>query len=88
MLKNLNTCHNNPKNSSTTKINKHTPSGYSLFTYCSFDTTKNKLDYYTGKNCMKNLCLDLKENATKIISYGKKKKRNDTINKRRKENTS
>ena len=32
------------------KINKHTPSGYSLFTQCSFDTKKNKLDYYRGKN--------------------------------------
>ena len=25
----MNTCDNNPKTSSTTKINKHTPSGYS-----------------------------------------------------------
>ena len=25
---------------STTKISKHTPSGYSLFTHCSFDETK------------------------------------------------
>ena len=25
---------------STTEINKHTPAGYSLFTHCSFDTTK------------------------------------------------
>ena len=32
------------------KINKHTPSGYSLFTQCSFDTKKNKLDYYRDKN--------------------------------------
>ena len=23
-------------------MNEHTPSGYSLFTQCSFDTTKNK----------------------------------------------
>ena len=44
LLEKMNTCHNNPEKSSTTKINKHTPSGYSLFTYCSFDTTKNKLD--------------------------------------------
>ena len=35
---------------------------------------------------MKNFCLDLKEQATKIINP--EKKRNDTINKRRKENTS
>ena len=31
----------------------YTPSGYSLFTHCSFDKTKNKLDYYRGKDCMK-----------------------------------
>ena len=72
LLEKMNTCHNNPEKSSTTKINKHTPSGYSLFTQCSFDTTKNKLDYYRGKNCMKNFCLDLREHATKIINYEKK----------------
>ena len=46
LLEKMNTCYNNPEKSSTTKINKHTPSGYSLFTQCSFDTTKSKLDYY------------------------------------------
>ena len=68
----MNTCYNNPEKSSATKINKHTPSGYSLFTHCSFDGTKNKLDHYRGKNCMKNFCLDLREHATKIINYDKK----------------
>ena len=68
----MNTCHNNPKKSSTTKIDKHTPSGYSLFTHCSFGTTKNKLDYYRGKNCMENFCLDLREHVTKLINYEKK----------------
>ena len=72
LLEKMNLRHNNAENSSTTKINKHTPSGYSLFTHCSFDTTKNKLDYYRGKNCMKNFCLDLREHATKIINYEKK----------------
>ena len=67
----MNIYHNNPKTLSTTKINKHTPSRYSLFTHCSFDTTKNKLDYYSGKNCMKNFCLDLKKHAAKIIDYEK-----------------
>ena len=60
LLEKVNTCHNNPKKSSITKINKHIPSSYSLFTHCSFDTRKNKLDYYRGKNCMNNFCLDLK----------------------------
>ena len=68
----MNTCHNNPEKSPTSKINKHTPSGYSLFTHCSFDKTKNKRDYYRGKHCMKNFCLDLREHATKITNYEKK----------------
>ena len=72
LFEKMNTCDNNPEKSSTTKINTHTPSGYSLFTHCSFDTTKNKLDYYRGKNCMKNFCQDLREHATKIINYEKK----------------
>ena len=72
LLEKMNTCYNNPEKASTTKINKHAPSGYSLFTHCSFDTTKNKLDYYRAKNCMKNFCLDLKEYATEIINHEKK----------------
>ena len=68
----MNTCHNNSKKSSTTKMNKHRARGYSLFTNCSFDTTKNKLDYYRGKNCMKNFFVHLKEHATKIVDYEKK----------------
>ena len=67
----MNTYHNNPEKSSTSKINKHTPSGYSLFTHCSFDTTKDKFNYYRGKICMRNFCLDLREHATKIINYQK-----------------
>ena len=72
LLEKMNTCHNNPEKSSTTKINEHTPSGYSWFIHCSFDTTKNKLDYYRGKNYVKNFCLDLREHATKIVNYEKK----------------
>ena len=84
LLEKMSTCRNNPKKSSTAKINKHTPSGYSLFICCSFDTTRNTLDRYRGEDCMKNFCLDLKQHVTKIINN--KKKRNDTINKKRREN--
>ena len=73
LLEKIITCHNNPEESSTTEINKHTSSGYSLFTHCSFDKTKNKLDYYRGKDCMKKFCKDLREHAIKIINYEKKK---------------
>ena len=44
LLEKMNTCHNNPEKLSTTKMNKHAPSGYSLFTHCSFDATKNKIE--------------------------------------------
>ena len=58
---------------STTEINKHTPLGYSIFTHCSFDESKNKLNYYRGDDCMKKFCKDLREHSTKIINYEKKK---------------
>ena len=64
LLEKMSTCYNNPEESSTTKIDKYTPSGYSIFTHCSFDKSKNKLNYYRGK--------DLREHATKIINYEKK----------------
>ena len=73
LLEKMSTCINNPNASSTTKINKHTPLGYSIFTNCSFDESKNKLNYYRGKDCMKKFCKDLKEHATRIINYEKKK---------------
>ena len=46
LLEKMSACINNPNESSTTKISKHTPSGYSIFTHCSFNKSKNKLNYY------------------------------------------
>ena len=72
LLEKMSTCYNNPEESSTTKINKHTPSGYSIFTHCSFDKSKSKLNYYRSEDCMTKFCKDLREHATKIINYEKK----------------
>ena len=65
----MSTCRNNPRKSSTIKINEHTPSGYSLFTHFLFDLKKIKLDCCRGKDCMKRFCKDLKQHPTKIIDY-------------------
>ena len=73
LLEKMNTCMNNPNESYTIKIIKHTSSGYSIFTSCSFDESKNKLNYYRGKDCMKKFCKDLRIHATRIINYEKKK---------------
>ena len=72
LLEKMSTCYNNPEESSTTKINKHKPSGYSIFTHSSFDKSKNKLNYYRGEDCMKKFCKDLREHATIIINHEKK----------------
>ena len=73
LLEKMSTCQNNSNESSTTEINKHTLSGYLIFTHCSFDQTKNKLDHYRWKDCMKKFSKDLREHATKIIYYEKQK---------------
>ena len=73
LLEKMSTCQNNPNESSTTEINKHTPSGYSIFASCSFDQTKNKQDHYRGEDCMIRFSKDLRTHATKIINYDKKK---------------
>ena len=78
ILEEISTCSNDPKKLSTTKINKHTPSGFSLFTYCSFDKTKNDLDHYRDKDRMEVFCKILKEHVERIIYW--KRKRNDIFN--------
>ena len=72
LFEKIHSCQNNPEKWSTTILNMHTTSGYSLFTNCSFDITKNKLDCYRGKYCMERFCKDLKKGATKIINYEEK----------------
>ena len=51
LLEKMHSCQNNLEKSYTEKKTKHTPSGYSLFTNCSFDATKNKLDCHKGEDC-------------------------------------
>ena len=43
-----------------------------MFIQCSFDATKNKLDFHIRKDCVKRFREDLKEHATEIINYEKK----------------
>ena len=73
LLEKISTCINNLNESSNTKINKHVPSGYSIFSHCSFDESKNKYNYYRKDDYMNKFCKDLREHVTKIINYEKKK---------------
>ena len=55
----MSSIHNNPKKSSTTKMTKHLASVYSLFTHCSVDPTKNRLDCYRDKDYGERFCKNL-----------------------------
>ena len=59
----MHSCQNNFEKSYIGKKTKHTLSGYSIFTSCSFDPTRNKLDYYKGEYQMKGFCKYLREHA-------------------------
>ena len=56
----------------TQKKGRYEPSGWAMFTKCSFDKKQNKYNYYRGKYCIQKLCKKLKECAMKIINYEKK----------------
>ena len=40
-----------------------------MFTNCSFDETKNKLDCYKGEDWMESFYKDLREHAMKAINF-------------------
>ena len=73
LLKKEQSCQNNPEKSYTEKKAIHEPSGWAMFTSCSFDEKENKLYCYRGKDCIEKLCKKLKKRATKIINYEKRK---------------
>ena len=58
-------CQNNLEKSYTDK-------SYSLFTNCSLDATKSKLDRYRGKHCMEKFCKDVRVHTMEIINYEEK----------------
>ena len=73
ILKKLQSNQNNPEKSYTEKKARHEPSGWTLYTKCSFDKKENKLNYYRGIDCIIKLCKKLKEEAMEILTMKKKK---------------
>ena len=71
-IKKIQSTQKKTKKSYTEKKARHEPSGWAMFTRCSFDKKENKLDYYRGKDCIEELCKKLKERAMEIIDYKEK----------------
>ena len=61
LLKKEQSCQNNNNNNNnleesyTEKKARHEPSGWAMFTRCSFNKKENKLNYYRGKDCIEKL---------------------------------
>ena len=64
---------NNPKNSSTTKVSEHIPSGFSMSIISSCRSIENKHDVCGGKDFIKKFCESLRKHTMKIINFKKKK---------------
>ena len=73
IIENIDGCKNNPKNSSTTEVREHIPSGFSMSTTSSFRSMENKHDVYRAKDCMKKFWEFLREPDMKITNFLKKK---------------
>ena len=73
IIKKIDECKNNPENSSTTKVNEHIPSGFSMSTISSIRSIENNHDVYRVKDCKKKFCESLREHAMKIINFEKTK---------------
>ena len=58
LIKKVDGCKNNPAKSSTTKVGKHFPSGYSVPKICTYNCIENKDDVNRGEDCMKKIFED------------------------------
>ena len=72
ITKKIDGCKIDPENSSTRKVSKHIPSGFSMSKISSFRSIENKHNAYRGKDCMKKFCESLGKSAMKIIDLLKK----------------
>ena len=67
-------CANDWEKSCSIKLVNHIPCGYSMSTIWAFDHIENKHTFYRGENFTKKTCSSLREHATNILNFEKKKK--------------
>ena len=71
IIEKISGCKYNPETSSTTKVSKHIPSGFSMSEISSFKSIENTDGVYRDKDYEK-FCEFLREHAIKIINFKKK----------------
>ena len=72
LIKRIDGCKNNFEETSTTKVDEHIPSGYSMSPIWTFDGIENKHDVYRCEDLMKKSCESLGEHSVKIVIFKKK----------------
>ena len=73
LIKNTDTCDNNPEQPLTTRVNKHEVCVFSIVAKSSLTDIKQKNTCYRGKNCIEKHCKELREWVMKIVNYEMKK---------------
>ena len=74
LIKQINGWAHNPEKCSTIKIGGYIPSRHSVSTIWAFDKKENSSNSYIGEVCMKKFWTSLREHATNVINFEKKKK--------------
>ena len=73
LIKKIYGCTIDSENSSATITGEYIPWRYSMSTIWAFDNIENKHSLYRGEDCMKKFCTSLREHATNVINFEKKK---------------
>ena len=69
LIKKIDTCRNNPEQSSTTRVSKHKPCGFSIVAKSSLTNIREENTCYRSKDCMKKYYKKLREWVMKIVNY-------------------
>ena len=89
LIETIDGCKKNPENSSTTKVDEHIISGFSMSSISSLKIIENRHDVYRSKDCMRKFCESLREHSMKIINCKKKRwshRQNNSRNHMKKKN--
>lgn len=65
-LEQIHTCYNNPTESFTHNIQKHTPFSFAYYIKCSYDESLNKFYTYRGEDCMKVFMNNIRKEVKNI----------------------
>ena len=71
LLKKTQSCQNNPQESDAERKSIHEACGYSLSLVTSYDPNKNTHSYSRGKDSIKRLCKDIKNQALEVVNFKK-----------------